>query len=144
MLTCQKIVIFITFWLSWTACSSNHTPNRDATCTNLTYVLLHEVSLFIIFLVCIFQHSYLLQRDCISPYSVRIRENTDQKNSETLFTQCTSLLKLFGLPLVLLGGQILQTLKRNTLVHHVSKYDISKAFHNFQTGWNIKNRIIGN
>ena len=98
----------------------------------------------IIFLVYIFQHSYLLQRDSISPYSVRIRENTDQKNSETLFTHCTSLLKLFGLPLVLLGGQILQTLKRNTLVHHVSKYDISKAFHNFQTGWNIKNRIIGN
>ena len=41
-----------------------------------------KVSVFEVFLVHIFPHLDWIQRDSISPYSVQMRENTDQKNSE--------------------------------------------------------------
>ena len=41
-----------------------------------------KVFIFGVFLVCIFQHSDWIRTDSISLYSVRMRENTDQKNSE--------------------------------------------------------------
>ena len=41
-----------------------------------------KVSVFGVVLVRIFPHSDWIRRDCISPYSVRLRENTDQNNSE--------------------------------------------------------------
>ena len=49
------------------------------------------------FLVCIFPHSDWIRRDKISPYSVRIRENTDQKKLRmwTLFARWNVELKLF-------------------------------------------------
>ena len=56
------------------------------------------MSVFGVFLICIFPHSDWIRNDTpeyreilhISTYSVRMRENTDQKNSEYghFFTQC--------------------------------------------------------
>ena len=41
-----------------------------------------KVSIFGVFLVLIFPHLYWMQILCISPYSVRMRESTDQKTSK--------------------------------------------------------------
>ena len=55
-----------------------------------------KVSVFLVFLVRIFPHSNWIRRDipCISPYSVRMRENTDQKNSEYGHFSCSVCLKI--------------------------------------------------
>ena len=53
-----------------------------------------KMSIFWVFLVHIFPHSDWIRRDTDSPFSVRIRENTDQSNSEYgHFLQCWFLLR---------------------------------------------------